>query len=32
MPVSYRIFGSNDFVVSTALGRITDGELLDQRT
>jgi hypothetical protein len=31
MPVSYRIFGSNDFVVSTALGRITDGELLDHQ-
>ncbi len=31
MPVSYRIFGSRDFVLSTALGRISDGELLDHQ-
>ena len=28
MPVSYRIFGACPFVLSTALGNITDAELL----
>ncbi len=28
MPVSYRIFGAWSFVLSTALGRVTDAELL----
>jgi hypothetical protein len=31
MPVSYRIFGTRDFILSTARGRITDGELLDHQ-